>query len=91
LCYHQYFVSQRKENVSKTDSSTWPFVTYSQSTALGKNAPFSTLKTHSHNEHHIGKNDIASGTSDETHSKSNKVKCCDNINILLNTIVEIHH
>jgi hypothetical protein len=87
FCYYQYFVSQRKENLSTTDTSTWPLVTHSQSTALDKNGPFSTLKIHSNDEHHTGKNDTASGTTDETHSKSNKVKCYNNINILLNTIV----
>jgi hypothetical protein len=87
FCYYQDIVSQRKENLSTTDISTWPFVTHSQSTTVDKNGPFSTLKNHSNEEHHTRKNDTASGTTDETHSKSSKVKCYNNINILLNTAV----
>jgi hypothetical protein len=61
--------------MSKTDTRTWPFVAHSQSTALGKSGPFSTLKTHSSNEHHTSGNNIASGRNDETHSEIEKVKC----------------
>ncbi|XP_023726114.1 uncharacterized protein LOC111874655 isoform X3 [Cryptotermes secundus] len=71
-CGAEYVRLQRKENFSVTDTSTWPCVTHSQSTALD-NGPFSTLKNHSNDEHHTRKTGTASGTNDETHSKSSKM------------------
>jgi len=55
-------------------------LTQNHPAALDENGPF--LKSHSSDEHTVGKNYIVSGTNIETLPESSKVKCSNSINVM---------